>query len=132
MNAFRKKTLQFFGAVVLLGLTAACPGGTEQAPEIRVHTGELNSPRGKDFTYVDGDVINAKTVSIDYLKGDVRGEKIRNLWIHVMEGTVANGPVTINVLKGNIIDGDGVTVNLLIGEDFSGQAQIGKKITAGE
>ena len=45
-----------------------------------------------------------------------------------MEGTVANGPVTINILKGNIIEGDGVTVNLLIGEDFSGKALVGKKI----
>ncbi|MEQ9367043.1 MAG: hypothetical protein RIF32_22605 [Leptospirales bacterium] len=106
----------------------ACPGGKTEAPEVSIHEGELLSPRGKNFTYVRGDVSNAKTVAIDYLQGDVRGEKIRNLWINFMEGTVANGPVTINILKGNIIEGDGVTVNLLIGEDFSGEALVGKKI----
>ncbi|MCR9142764.1 MAG: hypothetical protein NXI24_10970 [bacterium] len=106
----------------------ACPGGKVEAPEVRVHEGELLSPRGKNFTYVNGDVSDAKTVAIDYLQGDVRGKKIRNLWINFMEGTVANGPVTINILKGNIIEGDGVTVNLLIGEDFSGKAKIGKRI----
>ncbi len=123
----RSATILPAALFLALGLTA-CPGGKTEAPEVRIHEGELLGPRGKNFTYVEGDVTDAKTVAIDYLKGDVRGRKIRNLWINFMEGTVANGPVTINILKGNIIEGDGVTVNLLIGEDFSGKALVGKKI----
>ena len=132
MKEFRKtnRAVSAFFVIMCTSLFAltGCPGGKTEAPEVRVHEGVLVAPRGKDFTYVRGDVVDAKTVSIDYLQGAVRGEKIRNLWINVMEGTVANGPVTINILTGNIIESDGVTVNLLIGEDFSGKALVGKKI----
>ena len=41
--------------LLALGLTA-CPGGKTEAPEVRIHEGELLAPRGKNFTYVDGDV----------------------------------------------------------------------------
>lgn len=125
----RANRLMLVSALCMLALTlTGCPGGKTEAPELNVHIGELLNPRGKNFTYVKGTVRDARTVAIDYLEGDVRGAKIRNLWISYMEGTVANGPVTINILKGNIIEGDGVTVNLLIGEDFSGLAQVGEKL----
>ncbi len=105
-----------------------CPSGTQESPDITVHEGVLAGVRGRDFTYVRGDVIDVKGVSIDYLEGDIRGKKNRTLWINVMRGVVTRGPATINVLHGDIIEGDGVTVNLLIGEDFSGQAKIGKQV----
>lgn len=105
-----------------------CPSGTEQSPDVTVHEGVLAGVRGRDFTYVRGDVVDVKGVSIDYLEGDIRGKKNRTLWVNVMRGVVTRGPATINVLHGDIIEGDGVTVNLLIGEDFSGKAKIGKKV----
>lgn len=124
------RAARIFSALTLLGIVAACPAGKTEAPPLRVHVGDLLAPQGKDFAYVRGNVLEAKKVSIEYLEGDVRGEKIRGLWVNVMRGTVANGPATVNILHGDIIDGEGVTVNILIGQDFSGKARIGRRMEA--
>ena len=65
---------------------------------------------------------------IRYLEGDIKGHKTFGLQIEVMRGNIVDGQAKINVLHGDIVGGKGVVVNLLIGEDFTGQAKVLKQI----
>ena len=47
-----------------------CPGGSVEPPEVTVHEKNLVGARGKNFTYVRGDVIDCKNTGIDYLEGN--------------------------------------------------------------
>lgn len=116
-----------FYLVLLTGLLLAC-GQKDEPPVLNVRLGDIVEGRGKHYQYVKGNVLNGKGVTIDYLEGNIAGEKTRSLFVNVMRGNIEAGAVTVNVLNGDIIDGDNVTVNVLNGRDFSGKAKILKKL----
>lgn len=99
-----------------------------QIQEPKIFLGNLISQKNLNFDYVEGDIIDCKNISIEYLKGDIRGEKNQNIYINVMKGNLYSGNVKINFLEGNILNGSSVSVKVLIGIDFSNQAQIIKHI----
>lgn len=111
-----------------LCLLPACPSGNREAPLQEVQLGDLVGKRGAGYAYVRGNLLDCRNVAVQYLEGDVRGEKTRGVWVDVMRGTIEGGAVTVNVLEGNIVDGANVTVNVLIGEDFSGKARVAQRV----
>jgi len=117
-----------FAALFALASLAGCPSGDKAPPALEVYEGDLVGKRGRQYAYVNGDILDSRNISAEYLVGDVRGTKSRGIWIGVMRGNVEQGAVTVNVLHGNIINGDNVTVNVLIGEDFSGKAKVARKL----
>ncbi|MCE9598492.1 MAG: hypothetical protein K8S54_11030 [Spirochaetia bacterium] len=122
-----KQSLAPLYLVLLLGFAAYC-GQKEETPSINIQIGDVVEGRGKHYQYVKGNVLNAKGITIDYLEGNIAGEKTRSLFVNVMRGNIEQGAVTVNVLNGDIIDGENVTVNVLNGRDFSGKAKILKKL----
>lgn len=122
------KAFGFVIALASLCLLPACPSGNKEPPVQEVQLGDLVGKRGAGYAYVRGNLLDCRNVSVQYLEGDVRGEKTRGVWVDVMRGTIEGGAVTVNVLEGNIVDGANVTVNVLIGEDFSGQARVARRI----
>jgi len=114
------------GTIVIFSILPGCAKPAEKAVTAEIFLGDLIAVRGKSFQYVRGNVIDSKNVSIDYLEGNVAGEKTHAVFVNAMKGNVESGSVTVNVLRGDIIDGENVTVSVLIGRDFSGKAKIGK------
>ncbi|MCB1324906.1 MAG: hypothetical protein H7A21_18110 [Spirochaetales bacterium] len=109
-------------------LFSGCPGGGTEPPVVEFQEGDLVGARGRTLSYVRGNLIDCRNTSVEYLVGDIRGDRTLRVWVNVMQGNIESGAVTVNILRGDIISGENVTVNLLIGEDFSGQAQVVRQI----
>ncbi len=116
--------------IVLIALTHCQTDPAE--PRIEVKTQDLYRDKNQTYTYVRGDLEDCRNLSIRYLEGDIKGHKTFGLQIEVMRGNVLDGQAKINVLHGDIVGGDGVVVNVLIGEDFTGKARVLKRITEEE
>jgi hypothetical protein len=103
---------------------------TKENPQkdLKIHIGDLISQKNLDFDYVEGNIIDCRNISVVYLKGDIRGNKNININVNIMKGNILSGNVKVNILDGNILNGKGVKINLLIGEDFSKEAEVLKKI----
>lgn len=119
---------KFIKFYILIFLILTFCQKTDKIKEIKIHIGDLISQKNMNFDYAEGNIIDCRNISVEYLKGDIRGEKNLNININVMQGNIVSGNVKVNILDGNIINGNSVKVNLLLGEDFSGKAQILKKI----
>jgi hypothetical protein len=111
--------------IILLFLT--CSPKIENK-ELKIHIGDLISQKNLNFDYVEGNVIDCRNISIVYLKGDVSGDKNLNININIMKGNILANNVKVHILDGNILKGNNIKVNLLLGEDFTGKAEILKKI----
>lgn len=122
----RRKRCTMWRVIVIGVFLASC--SAEKPRNVDTHTGDLISPRGRELNYVKGNVFDAKNTVIDVLEGNVSGPKTRQLVINYMRGNVESGSVMINVLRGNIIEGEDVSVQVLIGRDFSGKARVQKQI----
>ncbi|MCB1322181.1 MAG: hypothetical protein KDK34_18115 [Leptospiraceae bacterium] len=120
-------TMIFLTTLIDIG-GVGCGETAEENPAHPVHTGDLVAKRGGRYSFVQGNVIDCKNTSIDYLVGDIRGPSVKRVVINVMRGNIEDGAVSVNVLEGNIINGENVSVNVLIGKDFSGRARIGKQL----
>lgn len=124
----------YFLILLCVALTSGCPRPETAPPDVRVQIGDLTNRdlyangEKRRLSYMRGDLINCRNISIDYLEGDIRGEKTRGVVVNVMRGSIDGGGVTVNVLHGSIVRGENVTVNLLIGEDLSGQARVARTI----
>ncbi|MCB1168798.1 MAG: hypothetical protein KDK25_00605 [Leptospiraceae bacterium] len=116
----------------LLIYAAACAEEPSSEPRIEVKTEDLYRDKNQTYTYVKGDLEDCRNLSIRYLEGDIKGHKTFGLQIEVMRGNILDGQAKINVLHGDIVGGQGIVVNVLIGEDFTGKARVLKRITEGE
>ncbi|MBX7057759.1 MAG: hypothetical protein K1X75_06800 [Leptospirales bacterium] len=125
-------------AFLCLLVLACCARPETEAPHSNIHIGNLEprdlyrSPEKRQLRYMRGDLIDCRDVSIDYLEGNVRGDKTRGVVINVMRGVIDGGGVTVNVLQGSIVRGDNVSVNLLLGEDLSARAKVGRRVDPSE
>lgn len=124
----RTRLLPLFLLSFLLIYAASCSEDPSVEPEVVVKTEDLYRAKNQTYTYVKGDLEDCRNLSIHYLEGNVKGNKTFGLQIDVMRGNVIDGSARINVLHGDIIRGRGIIVNLLIGEDFSGEAKVLKRI----
>lgn len=95
--------------------------------DLQVHIGDLVRKRNLTYAYVKGDLVDCKNVSVKYLEGNIRGRKSR-VFVEVMKGNVQSGTAKIGILDGDILQGEGTTVNILIGEDFSRRAVVNKTV----
>lgn len=120
-----KTPLQSFAVLWLLAVGSGC---SQQQPEVQIKLGDLVRERGQELHYVQGNVIDCKNLSIHHLVGNISGEATKRVFVQTMQGNVENGAVTVDVLHGNIIVGKQVTVNLLIGTDYSGQAAVARRL----
>ncbi|MBU43247.1 MAG: hypothetical protein CMN76_08520 [Spirochaetaceae bacterium] len=121
--------LRYTLPVLLILLTGAqCTEQPAEEPRVEVVTSDLYRDKNQTYTYVRGDLEDCRNLSIRYLEGDIKGHKTFGLQIEVMRGNIVDGQAKINVLHGDIVGGKGVVVNLLIGEDFTGQAKVLKQI----
>lgn len=122
-----KRSLTPLYLVLLIGFVHYC-APKEETPALNIQMSDIIEGRGKHYQYVKGNVLNGKGITIDYLEGNIAGEKTRSVFVNVMRGNVEDGAVTVNVLNGDIIDGENVTVNVLNGRDFSGKAKVARKL----
>ena len=111
--------------IIILLLT--CSPKTENK-DLKIHMGDLISQKNLNFDYVEGNIIDCRNISIVYLKGDVSGDKNLNININVMKGNILSNNVKVHILDGNILKGNNIKVDVLIGEDFTGKAEVIKKI----
>ncbi len=115
--------LTFFIIILLL----TCSPKTENK-DLNIHIGDLISQKNLNFDYVEGNIIDCRNISIVYLKGDVSGDKNLNININIMKGNILSNNVKVHILDGNILKGNNIKVDVLIGEDFTGKAEVIKKI----
>lgn len=119
--------------LLLAGVFSGCRGGEPEQPEMQVVTEDLYRKKNRTYTHVRGDLEDCRNLSIRYLDGNIKGRKTFGLQIDVMRGNILDGQAKINILHGDIVGGKGIVVNLLIGEDFTGEAKVLKRIDpAGE
>jgi hypothetical protein len=120
--------------VILISLFSflACSPGAETEPELLVITKDLYRDKNQTYTYVRGTLEDCRNLSVRYLDGDIKGRKTFGLQVDVMRGNILDGSAKINVLHGDIVGGKGIVVNLLIGEDFTGEAKVLKQIDPAE
>tara|TARA_B100001939_G_scaffold286204_2_gene256264 strand:- start:10076 stop:10582 length:507 start_codon:yes stop_codon:yes gene_type:complete len=128
------KTLSIICILIAVLGWSVLPGCQAEStePRIEVKTENLYRDKNQTYTYVRGDLEDCRNLSIRYLEGDIKGHKTFGLQVEVMRGNILDGQAKINVLHGDIVGGQGVVVNVLIGEDFTGKAKVLKRITEEE
>ncbi len=96
--------------------------------KIDTFQGNIISQRNQNYDFVEGNIIDSKNISVVYLKGDILGDKNLNIYVNVMKGNISANNIKMNILEGNILSGENISVNLLIGEDYTNKANVLKQI----